>query len=214
MSNIVNLSKGGVVNLSKTTPSLSKVVVGLGWDPADNSDTAPKKGFFSKLFGSSIEPSRSAQTIDCDAFAILLVDGKYRGQGDIVYFNHLRHDSGAVIHCGDNLTGDGDGDDEQIIINLKDLPSRYTEVVLAVNIYSAHSKHQTFGDIKNAFIRLVDSSNNAEICRYNISNESEYTNKTAVVMGKVEKVNGEWQFKALGEGYDIANIGELASKYI
>lgn len=213
MSNIVNLSKGGVVNLSKSTPGLSKVIVGLGWDPADADDSAPKKGFFSRLFGSDSDSRPTSQTIDCDAFAVLLVNGKYIDNSDTVYYNRLQHKSGAVIHCGDNLTGDGDGDDEQIILKLKDIPSRYDGIILAVNIYSAHSKHQTFGDIKNAFIRLVDSSNNKEICRYNISESPEYKNKTAVVMGKLERINNEWQFKALGEGYDVANIGELADKY-
>ena len=214
MSNVVNLSKGAVVNLSKKAPGLTNVTVGLGWDPADKEKPAAKKGFFSKLFGGGeTEPVSTTQTIDCDAFALLLKNGHMKSRDDIVFFNNLRHRSGAVVHCGDNLTGDGDGDDEQIQIFLDKLPSDYTEVVLAVNIYQAHSKGQNFGKISNCFIRLVNEKNREEMCRYDISNTSEYNDKTAVIMGQLQKVNDEWEFKAMGTGHDVRSISDVANMY-
>lgn len=213
MSTVVNLSKGGVVNLAKQAPGLTNVRVGLGWDPADANNPAPKKGFLSRVFGSS-ESGGSGVTIDCDAFAIMLSNGKLMSQGDLIYYGHKDHSSRAIHHCGDNLTGDGDGDDEQIIIRLDLVPDTCTEIILAVNIYNAHSKNQTFGSIQNCFIRLVNEKNEQEICRYNISNSPEYKNKTAVIMGKLHFDGKEWQFTAMGDGYNVGSISDIANMYI
>ena len=140
----VNLQKGQKVSLSKGNPGLSRIVVGLGWDEAK---TGSSSGFFGGLF------SAPPQTIDCDAFAILLRNGRLVSRQDVVYFNNLTHFTGSVKHMGDNLTGAGDGDDEQIVIDLPRVPMEYDRIVIAVNIYQAHQKNQHFGMIKNAFIR-------------------------------------------------------------
>lgn len=203
-SNVVNLSKGGVVNLSKHTPGLKSVMVGLGWDPARPS----AGGFFKKMFGGETPSS----TIDCDACAVLLKNGKLRSDNDVVYFGNLKHSSGAVVHKGDNLTGDGDGDDEEIDIFLSKIPADYDGVVLFVNIYDARNKHQNFGQISNSFIRLVNTDTGAEICRYDISQSSEYDKATAVIFGELTKKNGEWEFKALGEA-SSGSVSEVARKY-
>lgn len=203
-SNVVNLSKGGVVNLSKHTPGLSHVMVGLGWDPETKG-----KGLFKKVFGGS-QPSSS---IDCDACAILLKNGRLASNDDVVYFGNLKHKTKAVIHQGDNLTGDGDGDDEQIMIDLSKLPSDYDGVLLFVNIYNAKSKGQNFGQIANSFIRLVNMNTNSEMCRYDISQSSEYDKATAVIFGKLTKKNGEWEFEALGEASRAGSVSEVANNY-
>lgn len=200
-NNVVNLSKGGVVNLSKHAPGLSNVMVGLGWDPAS-------EGFIGKLFGS--KPSSS---IDCDACAILCQNGRLVSDNDVVYFGNLKHKSRAVVHQGDNLTGDGDGDDEQILIRLNELPSQYDRIILFVNIYNARRKNQNFGQISNSFIRLVDSDKNTEMCRYDISQSSDYNKATAVIFGELVKKNNEWEFKALGEASSAGSVSEVASMY-
>lgn len=193
---VVNLSKGGVVNLSKQAPGLHNVVVGLGWDPV-------KGGLFSR-----------AANIDCDAFAFVLTNGRLKSSRDNIYFGNLTHFTGAVKHMGDNLTGDGDGDDEQIFIKLNEVPADCTEIVIGVNIYSAKSRHQNFGQIKNAFIRLVDNTNGAEICKYNLSGDSGYADATTVVFGSLVKNGSEWEFKALGEPSKAGSIGELSREYM
>lgn len=200
MGNTVNLTKGGVVNLSKHTPGLKNVVVGLGWDP-DNG------GIMNKMFG------RASQTIDCDAGAFLLRKGKLVSEADIVYFGNKNHSSRAVNHMGDNLTGDGDGDDEQIVINLDKLDNDYTNIILFVNIYSAKSKRQNFGQIKNSYIRLVNAETNTEVCRYDISKSREYEDATAVVFGKLVRNNNEWEFEALGVASKADNISDIARGY-
>lgn len=193
----VSLQKGQKVSLSKDNSGLSKVVVGLGWDEVEQQ----KKGFFSP----------KPQAIDCDAFALLLDDGKLRGKEDIVYFGNLKHSSRAVEHMGDNLTGAGDGDDEQIVIELNRVPPQYDRIVLAVNIYQANQRHQHFGMIRNAFIRLVDARNNNEMCIYNLTDN--YSGQTAMLFGEVYRHNGEWKFSAIGQGTTDNSIGEFARRY-
>ena len=191
----ISLQKGQKVSLSKDNAGLSRIIVGLGWD-----EVKQKSGFFSK-----------PQAIDCDASAILLRDGKFRNKDDVVYFGHLRHGSGAVQHMGDNLTGAGDGDDEQIIIDLSEVPSEYDRIVIVVNIYSAAQRKQHFGMIQNAFIRLVDTRNNNEMCRYNLTEN--YTNMTAMIFGEVYRRDGEWKFNAIGQGTTDNTIGDLVNRY-
>ncbi|MBQ4523484.1 MAG: TerD family protein [Lachnospiraceae bacterium] len=187
----VSLVKGQKINLSKEVEGLSKVVVGLGWDAA-------KKG----LFGQK-------QDIDCDASAIVLgANNSYRG---VAYYGERKLESGCVYHHGDNLTGDGDGDDEQITVDLKKMPSSVEKVVFVVNIYNCESRKQDFGMIKNAFIRLVDETTGKEICKYNLSEN--YSGKTAMVFAEVYKKDNEWRFNAIGQGTTDKSISEMARKY-
>lgn len=218
MSNtVVSLAKGGVVNLSKHTPGLSSLTVGLGWTPASennaSNDGTEKKGFFARMFGGS-GSSQSGEEYDLDAFVMLLNNGKCIGGSDqLIYYGHKQHSTRCVVHHGDNLVGGGKGDDEQISIELNKVPSNCDQLIVAVNIYRATEKHQSFGDITKAFIRLVDNKTNQEICRYDISKDSEYSKDTALVMGSLNKNNGEWEFKAVGEGYRVASISDLVDKF-
>ncbi len=198
----VSLKKGQKVSLSKSAPSgLSKVMVGLGWDPVK-----PKGGgLLSLIFGSS-EPN-----FDCDASVFLLSNGKLRGNKDIVYYGNLRHSSGAVEHKGDNLTGGGEGDDEEIFIDFNKLPPAYDRLIVVVNIYQAKSRNQHFGMIKNAFIRIVDVKKMQEMCRFDLSDD--YSGMTAMIFGELYKENGEWQFSATGEGTIDNSINSLSDRY-
>jgi stress response protein SCP2 len=193
----ISLQKGQKVNLSKERAGLSTVMVGLGWDEVER-----KRGLFAPR----------PQPIDCDASAILLKNGKLAGKQDLVYFGNLSHKSGTVQHMGDNLTGAGEGDDEQIIVDLAKMPAEYDRVVIVVNIYEAYKRNQHFGLIKNAFIRLVDAKNNQEICKYNLSED--YSNMTAMIFGEIYRHDGEWKFNAIGQGTKDAGLGELANRYI
>jgi stress response protein SCP2 len=193
----ISLQKGQKVNLSKEHAGLSKVVVGLGWDEVER-----KRGFFAP----------KPQPIDCDASAILLKNGKLAGKDDLVYFGNLRHKSGTVQHMGDNLTGAGEGDDEQIIVDLASIPAEYDRVVIVVNIYQAYQRKQHFGLIKNAFIRLVDAKTNVEMCKYNLTED--YSDMTAMIFGEIYRHNGEWKFNAIGQGTKDPGLGELANRYI
>ncbi|MBR2571035.1 MAG: TerD family protein [Clostridia bacterium] len=193
----VNLQKGQKVDLRKSDGNaLRFVMVGLGWDEAER-----KRGFFAP----------KPQTIDCDATVFLLTDGKLRDSSDIVYYNNLAHKSGAVRHMGDNLTGAGEGDDEQILVELNKLPETYDRLVFVVNIYRAAEKKQHFGMIRNAFIRVCDGDNNQELCRYNLSEN--YDGMTAMVCGEVYRRNGSWKFNAIGQATTDGSISALAKRY-
>ena len=194
----VSLQKGQKVSLSKDNAGLSKVMIGLGWDEVQQK----KKGFF----------SAKPQDIDCDASAFLLIDGKLRDKKDIVYFGNLRHPSGTVQHMGDNLTGAGEGDDEQILVDLAQVPSEYDRIVVVVNIYQAVQRKQHFGLIQNAFIRLVDARNNTEMCKYDLTEN--YSGMTAMIFGEVYRYNGEWKFNAIGQGTNDPGLGELTRRFI
>lgn len=191
------LQKGQKVSLSKDHAGLSKIVVGLGWDEIQQA-----RGFFAP----------KPQDIDCDAFALMLINGKLSSKDDIVYFGNLTHRSRSVKHMGDNLTGAGDGDDEQIVIDLNSVPSQYDKIVLAVNIYRAFERRQHFGMIQNAFIRLVDARNNNEMCIYNLTEN--YSGQTAMLFGEVYRYNGEWKFSAIGQGTTDGSIGDFAKRYL
>ena len=192
----VSLQKGQKVSLSKERAGLSKIIVGLGWD-----EVQQKRGFFAP----------KPQDIDCDAFALLLTNGRLMGNKDIVYYGNLTHSSGSVQQMGDNLTGAGAGDDEQIVIDLNRVPSEYDRIVIAVNIYKAFDRHQHFGMIQNAFIRLVDARNNSEMCIYNLTDN--YSGMTAMLFGEVYRHNGEWKFNAIGQGTNDGDIGSFARRY-
>ncbi|MCI8684112.1 MAG: TerD family protein [Lachnospiraceae bacterium] len=193
----ISLQKGQKVNLSKDNAGLSKIMIGLGWDEVQR-----KRGLFAP----------KPQEIDCDASALLLTGGKVRRKEDLVFFGNLRHDSGAVLHMGDNLTGAGDGDDEQIAVDLSMVPAQYDRIVIVVNIYQAVERRQHFGMIQNAFIRLVDARNNNEMCKYNLTED--YSGLTAMIFGEVYRHNGEWKFNAIGQGTNDRSIGEIANRYV
>jgi stress response protein SCP2 len=193
----ISLQKGQKVNLSKENAGLSRVMVGLGWD-----EVSQKRGLFAP----------KPQAIDCDASAIMLKNGRLAGKDDLVYFGNLRHKSGSVQHMGDNLTGAGEGDDEQILVELTSVPLEYDRIIIVVNIYQAYQRKQHFGLIQNAFIRLVDAKTNVEMCRYNLSDD--YSNMTAMIFGEIYRHNGEWKFNAIGQGTTDPGLGELANRYI
>lgn len=191
----VSLRKGQKISLSKEKAGLSKIGVGLGWDAASSTG-----GFFKRT-----------KTIDCDATAFALINGKLKSNKDIVYFDNLKHYTDAIKHMGDNLTGDGAGDDETIYIDLDTLPNEYDRIVILCNIYHADQKRQNFGMIKNAFIRIYDRMTNEELCRFNLSDD--YSDSTAVIFGEVYHHNGEWKFNAIGQGTSDKSIHEVAKRY-
>lgn len=193
----ISLQKGQKVSLSKDHAGLSRIVVGLGWD-----EVQKKGGLFAP----------KPQAIDCDASAIMLRNGKFVDKDDVVYFGNLTHSTGTVKHMGDNLTGAGEGDDEQIIIDLANVPQMYDRIVIVVNIYQAVSRRQHFGMIRNAFIRLVDAGNNNEMCKYNLTDD--YSGMTAMIFGEVYRHNGEWKFNAIGQGTNDPGLVELTRRYL
>lgn len=193
----ISLQKGQKVSLSKDNAGLNRIVVGLGWD-----EVQKKGGLFAP----------KPQAIDCDASAIMLRNGKFVDKNDLVYFGNLTHSTGTVKHMGDNLTGAGEGDDEQIIIDLAGVPQTYDRIVIVVNIYQAVQRRQHFGMIQNAFIRLVDARNNSEMCKYNLTED--YSGMTAMIFGEVYRHNGEWKFSAIGQGTNDPGLGELSRRYL
>lgn len=193
----VNLQKGQKVELKKSDGStLRRVMIGLGWDAAKTSG-----GFF----------SRRTHNIDCDATVFVCQNGRLMSNDDVVYYANLKHKSGCITHMGDNLTGDGEGDDEQIFVNLDSLPKDYDRIIFVVNIYNSHERNQNFGMIQNAFIRIIDAESNTELCRYNLTEN--YEGMTAMVFGEIYLSNGQWKFNAIGQGTKDANIEELAARF-
>lgn len=202
----INLQKGQRIDLTKSGEpggaGLSRIMVGLGWDEAPRGGG----GLFGGLFGGR---SSSNADIDCDASVILCgSDGRIistQVNECLVYFGNLRHSSGAIVHQGDNLTGAGDGDDEQIMVDLYGIPSYIDKLVFIVNIYDASSRGQHFGMIQNCFIRLVDMSTNRELCRFNLSEN--YNGMTGMIVGEIYRKNGEWKFSAIGQ--PVANASRV-----
>ena len=196
----VNLQKGQKVDLRKSNQeALKRVMVGLGWDEVEQ-----KKGLFGFF--------KQGQDIDCDASAILCHGGKLVDPNkDVVFYNNLRHVSGAVVHQGDNLTGAGEGDDEQIFVDLASLPEYYDRIVFVVTIYQANERNQHFGMIKNAFIRICDASNGNEFCKYNLSEN--YDHKTAMIVGELLRSGSEWKFNAVGQATNDNGILQIARRF-
>ena len=183
----VKLTKGQGVNLKKDAPNLKRVLIGLGWDPV--------KGFF----GSS--------NIDIDA-SVICINENGRCES-VVYYGALKHHSGAIKHYGDNLTGDGDGDDEQIEIRLDEVPANISRLAIIINIYSAYSRHQHFGKVKNCFVHASDLDSGKELVRYDV--DGNFNDKTGIFVADIYRHNGEWKFKAIGEGVKVANIQEMVA---
>lgn len=186
----VNLKKGQKVSLTKDNPGLQHVVVGLGWD-VNQFDTG---GDF-----------------DLDASAFLLADsGKVSRQEDFVFYGNLAHPSGSVVHQGDNLTGVGDGDDEQIKIDLSLVPENISKIAFAVTIYDAEGRRQNFGQVSNAFIRIYDETNGEELLRYDLGED--FSIETAAIFGELYKHGGEWKFNAIGSGYQ-GGLAAICASY-
>lgn len=200
----INLQKGQRISLTKDDPGLSKIMVGLGWDPVKQSGG---KGLLGGLFGSS-----SAPEIDCDASVFMLDEnGKIKSKEGIVYFGNLNSKCKSVKHSGDNLTGGGEGDDEQIQIDLSLIPSNIQKLVFVVNIYDCVRRKQHFGMIENAFIRVVNNTNNNELMRYNLTNE--YSGKTALNVAEIYRQNNEWKFAAIGQGTNDTSLANMSKDY-
>ena len=192
----VNLKKGQKVDLRKPDGgTLHRVMVGLGWDEVEQ----PKKWFAPK-----------PQPIDCDATAFLCEDDKVKAVKDVVYFGNLKHESGAVMHMGDNLTGAGDGDDEQIKVDLNTVPASVEKIDFTVTIYEADTRNQNFGQVSNAFIRIVDEATGTELIRYDLGED--FSIETAVVVGELYRYNGEWKFNAIGSGFQ-GGLAALCGHY-
>ena len=202
----VNLQKGQKVSLKKSDgKKLSRLMVGLGWDSAEQS--APKKsgGFFSRIFSSG------PANIDCDASVFLCQGGRFVDKEDLVYFGNLVHRTDAVRHMGDNLTGEGEGDDEQIFVDLDNIPARYDKLIFVVNIYQAVERNQHFGMIKNAYIRIIDADTHEELCRFNLSDD--YTDMLSMIPGEVYRRGDEWKFNAIGSGTKDTGLAELSKRF-
>ncbi len=175
----ISLQKGQKVDLTKNNPSLSKLLVGLGWD------TNKYDGGFD---------------FDLDAAAFLLVgSGKVGSDKDFVFYGNKNHESGSVVHMGDNLTGEGDGDDEQVKIDLSKVPSDIQKISFTVTIHEADKRKQNFGQVSNAFIRIVDEAKGEELIRYDLGED--FSIETAVIVGELYKQGAEWKFSAVGSGY-------------
>ena len=185
----ISLNKGGNLSLSKTDPTLTRLLIGLGWD----------------------ERATSGAEFDLDASVSLLNNtGKVRGDHDFIFYNQLKSDNGAVEHTGDNRSGAGDGDDEVIKVNLSQVPADIEKIAVTVTIHDAQARNQNFGQVSNAFIRVVNEETGAEVVRFDLAED--YSIETAMVFGEVYKHNGEWKFRAVGQGY-AGGLAAMCQQY-
>ena len=186
----ISLKKGQKVSITKDNPGLSKVVVGLGWD---------------------VNAFDAGGDFDLDAAAFLLADtGKVSRQEDFVFFGNLTHPSGGVQHMGDNRTGAGEGDDEQIRVDLSSVPAQITKIAFTVTIYEAEQRRQNFGQVNNAFIRIYNEQTGEELLRYDLGED--FSIETAAVFGELYKNGNEWKFNAIGSGYQ-GGLGALCANF-
>lgn len=185
----VSLSKGGNVSLSKEAPGLTKILIGLGWDVRATDGAA----------------------FDLDASVFLLgANGKIRSDADFIFYNNVKSTDGSVEHLGDNRTGQGEGDDEAVKVNLETVPADIDKIVVGVTIDQADTRGQAFGQVSSAFIRVVNDSNGTELARYDLSEDS--STETAMVFGEVYRNGAEWKFRAVGQGF-AGGLGPLAQSY-
>lgn len=185
----ISLSKGGNLSLSKEAPGLSKLLVGLGWDTRSSDGSA----------------------FDLDASAFLLKEGdKVRADTDFIFYNQLKSPDGSVEHTGDNLTGEGEGDDEVIKVDLGRVPAEVQKISVAVTIHDAETRHQNFGMVSNAFIRIVNEANGSEVARYDLSEDA--STETAMIFGELYRHGADWKFRAVGQGYN-GGLGPLARNF-
>lgn len=235
----VNLSKNQVINLSKTSEGLSKIMIGLGWDPVDKStqqyrevSRVVKPGFIGRLFGAQertvvdrIPVNSNVDDIDLDAW-VQLLEGEGSGARlnsthDIVYYGQLKYynNEGDLVirHYGDDLTGASaatNKDCEQISIDLDKVPAKFSEILISVTIYKGWERNQTFDIVKNNFIRVVDTRDNFEMCRFNQADMSESQGAYTFVAGRLYKEKNEWQFEAIGKCTKHKSIQDLANEYM
>ncbi|WP_089606564.1 TerD family protein [Acinetobacter piscicola] len=175
----ISLNKGGNLSLSKTDPNLTQVLVGLGWDAR----------------------ATDGVDFDLDASAFLLGENdKVRGEHDFIFYNQTRSPEGSVEHTGDNRTGAGDGDDEAVKIDLSKVPADVNKIAITVTIHDADSRGQNFGQVQNAFIRVLNDQSHVEIVRFDLNED--YSTETAMIFGELYRHNGEWKFRAVGQGYN------------
>ncbi|GLY07712.1 MULTISPECIES: TerD family protein [Actinoplanes] len=185
----VSLAKGGNVSLTKQAPNLKAVTVGLGWD----------------------ERATTGADFDLDASALMVDEsGRILSDRHFVFFNNLTSPDGAVQHAGDNLTGGGDGDDERIEVNLQAMPGECRRVVVAVSIYEAEQRRQSFGQVRNAFIRIINADNGMEMTRYDLGED--FSTETAMIFGELYLHGNEWKFRAVGQGY-ANGLGGIARDF-
>ncbi|GGL69599.1 tellurium resistance protein TerD [Deinococcus aerolatus] len=185
----VSLKKGGNVSLSKEAPGLNAITVGLGWDPR----------------------ATDGKEFDLDASAFTLkADGKVRADGDFIFYNNKVSSDGSVVHNGDNRTGEGEGDDETIDIDLSKVPADIDKVAIAVTIDEADTRGQSFGQVGGAFIRVLNKDGGAEIARYDLSED--YSTETAVIFGEIYRNGSDWKFRAVGQGY-AGGLAPLARNF-
>ncbi|RYD33947.1 MAG: TerD family protein [Verrucomicrobiaceae bacterium] len=185
----ISLSKGGNVSLTKSAPGLTNIVIGLGWDTRATDGAA----------------------FDLDASAFLLKsDGKVSSDGDFIFFNQAASADGSVKHLGDNLTGAGDGDDEQITVNLTAVAATVDKIALTVTIHEAEARRQNFGMVSQAFVRVVNAADNSEIVRYDLSED--FSVETALIFGEVYRNGTEWKFRAVGQGF-AGGLAAMAKSY-
>ena len=186
----INLSKGQKVSLTKDNPSLSKITVGLGWD---------------------VNAFDSGADFDLDASVFMVGEnGKCPTESDFIFYGNLVHSSGSVKHMGDNRTGAGEGDDEQITVDLNAIPANISKVAFTVTIYDAEIRKQNFGQVSNAYIRIVDDTTETEIVRFDLGED--FSIETAVVVGEIYRYNGEWKFNAIGSGFQ-GGLAALCANY-
>lgn len=186
----ISLQKGQKVDLTKGNPSLKHVLVGLGWD---------------------VNKYDGGFDFDLDASAFLLgVNGQTPNTDAFVFYGNLKHPSGAVEHMGDNLTGEGDGDDEQILVDLSKIPDGIDKIAFTVTIYEAEARRQNFGQVSNAFIRIVDNDTGRKLIRYDLGED--FSIETAIVVGEIYRHGGEWKFNAVGSGFQ-GGLAALCANY-
>jgi len=185
----ISLSKGGNVSLSKEDPNLKKVLVGLGWDVRATDG--------------------AAYDLDASVF-IVNEQNKVRSDSDFIFYNNLRSSDGSVEHTGDNLTGEGEGDDEQVKVDLEKIPSEVNKLVFSVTIHEAETRRQSFGQVSGAFIRVINGESNNEIVRYDLSEDA--STETAMLFGEVYRNKGEWKFRAVGQGF-AGGLGPMARNF-
>jgi tellurium resistance protein TerD len=185
----VSLSKGGNVSLSKAAPGLKAIQVGLGWDLRSTDGAA----------------------FDIDASVFLLkADGKVRNDSDFIFYNNKLSSDGSVEHMGDNLTGAGEGDDESVKVDLEKVPAEVDKIAVAITIHDAEARRQNFGMVSKAFVRVVNQADNAEIARYDLSEDA--STETAMIFGEVYRNGAEWKFRAVGQGFK-GGLGPMARNY-
>ena len=203
----VNLIKGQKIDLTKGNAGLNQIMVGLGWDPVSNDPVPANQGLLKAIFGGG------RKNFDCDSAVIMVdADNKLKNHKDVVYFANLTHSSRSVAHRGDNLTGDGAGDDEQIFVELKSVPAHIERLIFVVNIFNCIKRGQDFGMIQNAYIRIVDNQSQKELVRFNLTDS--YKGYTALEVGEVYRHNGEWKFAATGNGTKDASLRSMLEKYV